>query len=161
MAALRQTLADLWQGGTLPVLGRVSIRLRIAALVGLALGGAAAFGAVYAYAAHRTDAALVAQDGFRRLNDLAAEAQARSLAMQVHAEQFLRERDARHADSFRADIARVATAVSAMRAIPESRNEAGRLAELADGFDALAGEFEHMAAEAARLGLTEQDGLRG
>lgn len=156
-----KALAEFWQGGALPALGRVSIRLRIAVLVVLALSAAAAFAAVYAYAAHRTNTALAAQDGFGRLNDLAAEAQARSLAVQVEAEQFLRERDTRFATAFHADAARLAELVTAMRAIPQAAPEAGRLTELAEDARQLAEDFDHLVAEAERLGLSEKDGLRG
>lgn len=145
----------------LALLGRMSIRLRIAALVILALGGAAAFAAVYAYAAHRTDVALAAQEGFGRLNDLAAEAQARSLAVQVQAEQFMRERDTRFATAFHAETARLAEVVTAMQAIPQAAPEAERLAGLAEGVRHMTEEFDHLVAEAEHLGLREQDGLRG
>jgi methyl-accepting chemotaxis protein len=145
----------------LALLARLPIRLRIAALVVLALGGAAAFATVYTYAAHRTDSALAAQVGFSRLNDLAAETQARSLAVQVQAEQFLRERDTRFAAGFHTDAARVAELVMAMRAIPQAAPKGGQLAELAEGARHMTEDFHHLVAEAERLGLREQNGLRG
>lgn len=139
----------------------MSIRLRIALLVGLALLGAASFAAVNTWAAWRTDAALAAQNGFRHLHDLAAEALSRSLALEVGAEQFLREGDERFAAAFHDDHARLAEVLAAVAAIPQAVPEMGEVVALSDGVFELGHDFSALETTARRLGLTEDDGLRG
>ncbi|MGE5545856.1 MAG: methyl-accepting chemotaxis protein [Solirubrobacterales bacterium] len=142
-------------------LGRVSIRLRIASLVALALAGAAIFATIYATANDRLDHALEAQDGYRRLNDMAADAQARALALRVQTEQFLRERDPRYAAAFHEDAERLVSTLAAMRDIAQVGAIRSQVADLAASFQQLEAEFARVEVEVHRLGLSEQDGLRG
>jgi methyl-accepting chemotaxis protein len=139
----------------------MSIRLRIALLVGLALLGAASFAAVNIWAAWRTDAALVTQNGFRHLHDLSAEVLSRSLALQVGAEQFLREGDERFVTAFHEDHARLAEVLAAVAAIPQAAPEGDAVVELSDGVFDLGHDFAALDLTAHRLGLKEDDGLRG
>ncbi len=143
------------------VLGRISIRLRIALLVALGLGGAAVFGTLYTIANNRIDHALAEQDGYGRLNDLATDVQASALALRVQTEQFLREKDVAFAAQFHADAARATQALDGMLSIPQAGAQANEIAGLAEDFRALDREFAQLDAQIRVLGLTERDGLRG
>jgi methyl-accepting chemotaxis protein len=139
----------------------MSIRLRIALLVGLALLGAVSFAAVNGWAAWRTNRALEAQDGFRQLNELTADVLAGALALQVDAEQFVREGDERFATGFHDHHDRLAEVLAAVAAVPQAAPEAAAIDQLNEGVFDLGNAFDAMAATARRLGLTEENGLRG
>lgn len=143
------------------MLGRVSIGIRISALVALALCGAAAFAGIFANANSRIDEAVTAQDGYQRLNDLAAETQIRSLTLQVLTEQFLRERNPAFAEAFHVEAGQLVNALQTMQAIPQAEEQADRIAGLTGSVRQLAEQFRHLEVEVTRLGLTEEDGLRG
>ncbi|HLO75425.1 MAG TPA: methyl-accepting chemotaxis protein [Magnetospirillum sp.] len=143
------------------LLGRISIRVRIAALVALALGGALVFAAIYAAANQRTDQALAAQDGYTRLYDLAAEVQASALTLQVQTEQFVRERDPSYAKAFHDQGSRLMAVLDTMSANTQASARQGEINGLRTAFQELDATFLHLETEIHRLGLSDRDGLRG
>lgn len=154
-------LVAMWRSGDLPVLSDLSIRIRFALLVGIALAGAAAFGGIYVVVQQRIDALLVAQDGFRRLNDLAGDVRAKAAALQNHEEHFLRERDKDSAQAFRDDLAFVSQSLRQMEGLPGAEPLAPQLAALGQGFVRVGERFEAVDQRATTLGLTASSGLRG
>jgi methyl-accepting chemotaxis protein len=156
-----QSLRTAWRNGHFPGLNDLSIGRRFGVLVGLAILGALSFGAAYTVAEARIDAMLVSQDGYRRLNDLAGDVRARALALQNAHDQFLRERSADAAQSFRQDAAFVANSLGVMRALPQAAAMTAPIAQLADGMAAAARRFDVVVAQAEILGLDDQAGLRG
>ncbi|MGE5503127.1 MAG: methyl-accepting chemotaxis protein [Actinomycetota bacterium] len=139
----------------------MSIRLRIALLVGLALVGAASFAGVNLWASWRIDRALAAEDGFRRLDDLASDLLGGSLMLQVDAEQFVRDGNGRFADAFRDHHARLAEIHAAVAANPMAGAEEATVAALGEAIADLADNFARLEYTARRLGLNETEGLRG
>jgi methyl-accepting chemotaxis protein len=154
-------LAQAWRNGSIPLLDDLSIRLRFALLAALAALAVLTFAVTYAFGSARIDSALASQDGYRRLNDLAGDVEARALALQVDAEQYLRERDLRFVTAFRADIAQETATLAAMAAVPEAAPQMEAITRLDEGFRQLAGEFDRLDAGVRKLGLGEGDGLRG
>ena len=150
-----------WRSGDLPVLSNLPISARFALLVGLALLGAVAFAVVDRVVESRISALLAAQDGFRRLNDLAGDVRARAAAMRNHQEHFLRERDAQAALDFRADAAFIAEALSAMSVSLGANGPGEPMGSLRDGFVRIGQRFDEVARRAEILGLSASDGLRG
>jgi methyl-accepting chemotaxis protein len=138
----------------------MTIRLRIALLVGLALLGAASLAAVDIWAGRRIDRALAAQEGFQHLNDLAAEALTRSQALQIHAEKFIREGDPRFAAAFREDHTRLAEVLSRVVEALRDSPEESRADALRSDIQVLDSDFSALEQTARHLGLSEEDGLR-
>lgn len=151
----------MWRDGDIPLLCDLSIRLRFGILVGLAVIGAVTFGLVHAAAERAIDSMLVAQDGYRRLNDLAGDVRAKATALRNHEESFLRERDPAFARSFLDDARFVSDSLSSMRALPEAAPVVSAIAALADGFTEASATFDKVAGHSQTLGLSESTGLRG
>jgi Methyl-accepting chemotaxis protein len=153
--------ADIWRHGDIPWLSDLPIARRFGLLVALAVLAAVSFGAAYTLAEARIESMLVAQDGFRRLNDLAGDVRAKAAALQNHEELFLRERDPAAAEAFRQDAAFVAKSLEAMAALPESARVAAQVSELRNGFTTAGQHFDEVARLTETLGLNDSTGLRG
>ncbi|MBR9970414.1 methyl-accepting chemotaxis protein [Magnetospirillum sulfuroxidans] len=161
LAGFGQSIAGAWHSGDLPILSNLSIRVRFALLVGMALIGAAAFAGVFHVVEGRIDSLLVAQDGFRRLNDLAGDVRAKAAALQNHEEHFLRERDKDSAQGFRADVAFIASSLETMEKLPSAAPLSQQVATLRQGFAQVGQRFDAVERRAGVLGLTASAGLRG
>jgi methyl-accepting chemotaxis protein len=153
-------LADLWHRGDVPLLGSVSIRVRFIGLVALALVAAVTFGTVLQLAGARIEAMVVAQDGFRRLNDLASDMRSGAAAAENWQEQFVRDRDLAAAEAFRREIARLRERLDAMAGLAGAGPMAQAVVEARNGLGAVADAFAALESEAGRLGLSEKEGLR-
>ncbi|CCG40836.1 methyl-accepting chemotaxis protein [Magnetospirillum molischianum] len=153
-------LADIWHRGDFPLLGSVSIRVRFIGLVVLALVAAVTFGTVLQVAGSRIDTMLLAQDGFRRLNDLASDMRSGAAAAENMQEQFVRDRDLAAAEAFRREVARLRERLDAMAGLAGTGPMAQAVAEARNGLDTVADAFAALEIEAGRLGLSEKDGLR-
>lgn len=154
-------LAGAWRDGDFPVLGRVPIPTRFALLVALAVVGAATFGAVYVGAERAIDDMLVAQDGYRRLNDLAGDVRGRAAALRNHESEFLGRRDKAAVTAFRDDAAFVAASLDTMASLREAADIAPAVTALKEGFAEAAASFDRVVGHAETLGLTDSSGLRG
>jgi len=153
-------LAHAWTQGDIPLLGSVSIRVRFIGLVALALVAAVTFGTVLQVAGARIDAMVLAQDGFRRLNDLAADMRSGAAAAENMQEQFVRDRDPAAAEGFRHEIARLRERLDAMAGLAGTGPMAQAVVEARGGLGAVADAFAALEGEAGRLGLSEKEGLR-
>ena len=150
-----------WRSGDLPILSDLSIRIRFGLLVGLALVGALAFATIFHVVEGRIDALLVAQDDYRRLNDLAGDVRAKAAALQNHEEHFLRERDQDSAQAYEAEIAFIAASLEKMENLPGAADLVAQVAALRQGYAQLAERFQVVKRRAEVLGLTASGGLRG
>jgi methyl-accepting chemotaxis protein len=153
--------AQSWRSGDLPILSDLPIRVRFGLLVGLALLGALAFAAIFHVVEGRIDALLVAQDDYRRLNDLAGDVRAKAAALQNHEEHFLRERDQDSAQAYEAEIAFIGASLEKMENLPGAADLVVQVAALRQGYTQLAERFQLVKRRAEVLGLTASGGLRG
>ncbi len=154
-------LVRMWRDGDFPGLERLSIRLRFALLMTFAMVGAVVFAGVYRMAENRIDTMLVAQDGYRRMNDLGGDVRSWATALQNHQEQFLRERDPAFADAFRRDAAQVSDNLKALAALSQAQGVAPQVGDLNTAFAAIPKQFDKVVALVDQLGLTGHTGLRG
>jgi len=161
LSKMAGNLVSAWHSGDLPLLSDLSIRFRFALLVSLALVGATFFGVLSYAVDNRINSLLVAQDDFRRLNDLAGDVRAKAAALQNHEEHFLRERDQASAQAFRDDVAFVARGVEQMGSLPGAASIQSQLDALSQGFGKVSSRFDAVYQRAEVLGLTASSGLRG
>lgn len=154
-------LASSWQTGDLPLLSDLSIRFRFALLVGIALLGAAIFATLSFVVEDRINTLLVAQDEFRRLNDLAGDVRAKAAALQNHEEHFLRERDKESVQAYSEDIIFVAASLERMQAMAGAALLSEQVGQLRQGYTKVGERFQSVRQRAERLGLTASTGLRG
>lgn len=153
--------AQSWRSGDLPILSDLPIRIRFGLLVGLVLVGALAFAGIFHVVETRIDALLVAQDDYRRLNDLAGDVRAKAAALQNHEEHFLRERDQDSAQAYEAEIAFIGASLEKMETLPGAADLATQVAALRQGYTQLSDRFQAVKRRAEVLGLTASGGLRG
>ncbi len=139
----------------LPIRQRLGLLAVLAALVAVAVGG------TYALAERHLDQALIRQDSYRHLNDLAGDVRARAAALRNHQEAFLRELRPTHAEAFRTDSQLIDQALDHMGQQVTTEALAMAVTELKEGFTAATASFARVDGLARQLGLSESTGLRG
>ena len=148
------------RAGDVPFLADLPIRGRFVLLVILALAASVVFGSVYLAAGQRIEAMLVAQDSYRRLNDLAGDVRARSVVAQNLMEVFSREHEAGIAEALHHDLGQIRERLDAVAELSAGGPMAQAVGEAQVGVEAIALSFTRLEGEMASLGLTPQSGLR-
>ncbi|MBF0325209.1 MAG: HAMP domain-containing protein [Alphaproteobacteria bacterium] len=147
--------------GRLGGLDRLPIGARLGLLAVLAAVVAVAVGGTYWAGERHVDAALVRQDGYRQLNDLAGDVRARAAALHNHQEAFLRELKPDHAAAFAKDSQLIDQALALMSQRTATDGLTLAVGELKEGFAALSAGFAKVETLTRTLGLTDSSGLKG
>jgi methyl-accepting chemotaxis protein len=150
-----------WRDGDFPLLRGLPVGVRITSLLAVALIAAMVFAVVSTLGEQAVSKAMAEQEAYRQLGELVGDVRAGSLAMQTLEQEFLRSRRTETAEAHRRAAEQVATDVRALAALPAAAPVAAEMSDLAQRLSDLAAQFEEVVATEERLGLGEDDGLRG
>lgn len=161
LARLPDGLLDGAEGGEGGWLARLSISTRIGFLVGAALLTVLLTAGLFLLGDARRENASDRMTDLSSLAETTADLNRGMTALQLHVTRFLRERDSAAGAAFRATLAEVEKAATALAAHPAASDERATVTALAEKLSRLTAAFDSVDQATRAVGFTDEDGLRG